>query len=356
MSGTHVSDIRLNGDVMRVAMYYNNKDVRVEDMPVPVIGPDELLVKVWSSGICGSDVLEWYRLPKAPLVLGHEIAGEIVEIGESVNGWKKGDRVFVSHHVPCNMCRYCISGHHSTCDTLAATTFDPGGFAEFLRVPAINVTNGTYRLPDTMLYDEGVFIEPLACVIRGQEHAGWQPGRRVLVIGAGIAGLMHIQMAKISGASRIIAVDIAESRLTTALKLGADVAITANENLPQQVMQHNDGRLAELVIISTGAPSAIAQGIRSVDRGGTILFFAPSDPGAKVEIPFNELWRKEITTTSSYAGSPRDILAAIELVASGRVNVKDMITHVLPLSRTADGFTLVAEARESLKVIVRPQE
>lgn len=340
---------------MRVAMYYSNKDIRLEEMKIPRIGPDELLVKVHSSGICGSDVLEWYRLPKAPLVLGHEIAGEIAQVGEAVKEWQVGDRVFVSHHVPCNMCRYCVSGHHSTCDTLASTNFDPGGFAEFLRVPAINVRNGVYKLPESMTYDEAVFIEPLACVIRGQEHAGWLPGRRVLVIGSGIAGIMHIQLARVAGASRVIAVDINESRLQAALKFGADVALQAGEDLPERVKQNNDGRLADLVITSTGAVSALKQGFRSVDRGGTILFFAPSDPGAHVEMPFNELWRKEITMTSSYAGSPRDMTAAIELISSGRINVNEMITHKLPLSRTAEGFGLVVGAGQSMKVIIEPQ-
>ncbi len=233
---------------MRVAMYYNNKDIRLQEMSVPKIAPDELLVKVYSSGVCGSDVLEWYRVPKAPLVLGHEIAGEIVQVGDAVTQWKLGDRVFVSHHVPCNMCRHCVSGHHSVCDTLAATNFDPGGFAEFLRVPAINVRNGVYKLPDSMTYDEAVFIEPLACIIRGQEHAGWLPGRRVLVIGSGIAGIMHIQLARVVGASRVIAVDINESRLKAALKFGADAALRAGDDTPEQVKQNNDDRLADLVI------------------------------------------------------------------------------------------------------------
>jgi len=340
---------------MRVAMYYNNSDIRLQDMAVPEIGPDELLVKVYSSGICGSDVLEWYRVPKAPLVLGHEIAGEVVRAGDSVTQWTTGDRVFVSHHVPCNMCRYCISGHHSVCDTLASTNFDPGGFAEFLRVPAINVRNGVFRIPDSMTYDEAVFIEPLACVIRGQEHAGWLPGRRVLVIGSGIAGIMHIQLARTAGASRIIAVDINESRLNAALKFGADAALLAGDDLPAKVKENNDGRSADLVIACTGAPIALQQAFQCVDRGGTILFFAPSDPGAKVDMPFNELWRQEITMTSSYAGSPRDIYAAIELIASGRINVNEMITHRLPLARTSEGFKLVEGAGESMKVIIQPQ-
>ncbi len=340
---------------MRVAMYYNNNDIRLQEVAIPKIAPDELLVKVYSSGVCGSDVLEWYRVPKAPLVLGHEIAGEIVQVGDAVTQWKLGDRVFVSHHVPCNMCRYCVSGHHSVCDTLATTNFDPGGFAEFLRVPAINVRNGVYKLPDSMTYDEAVFVEPLACIIRGQEHAGWLPGRRVLVIGSGIAGIMHIQLARVAGASRVIAVDINESRLKAALKFGADAALRAGDDLPEQVKQNNDGRLADLVITCTGAASALQQAFQSVDRGGTMLFFAPSDPGAKVNMPFNELWRKEITMTSSYAGSPRDMTAAIELISSGRIKVNEMITHKLPLAKTAEGFGLVAGAGDSMKVIIEPQ-
>ena len=341
---------------MRVAMYYNNKDVRIEEMPTPHIGSDELLVKVWASGVCGSDVLEWYRLPKAPLVLGHEIAGEIAEVGSDIREWKKGDRVFVSHHVPCNMCRYCLAGHHSVCDTLSATNFDPGGFTEYVRVPAINVRNGVYRLPDSMSYDEGVFIEPLACVVRGQEHTGWMPGRRVLVIGSGIAGLLHIQLAQAAGAARVIAVDINASRLDAAKKLGADVALTPGDDFIDRLKDCNDGRLAELVIVSTGAVSAVGQAFHAVDRGGTILFFAPSDPGARVEMPFNELWRKEVTMTTSYAGSPRDITVAMELISSGKLNVIDMITHRLPLEKTGEGFSLVAEAGDSMKVVIEPQK
>ncbi len=349
-------EFSLGSPTMKVAKYYNNRDVRIEEMDIPRIGPDELLVKVWASGICGSDVLEWYRVPKAPIVLGHEIAGEIVEVGQAVQGWKEGDRVFVSHHVPCNMCRYCVAGHHSVCDTLASTNFDPGGFSEYLRVPAINVRNGVYKLPETMSYEDAVFIEPLACVYRGQQHAGWLPGRRVVVFGSGIAGLLHIQLARVAGAARIMAVDINARRLSMALGLGADTALPAGDDLVERVKEHNDGRLAELVIVSTGAVQAIRQAFRAVERGGSILFFAPSDPGVQVEMPFNELWRQEITMTSAYAGSPRDILAAIELISSGRVDVSSMITHRLPLDRTAEGFILVSEAAESIKVIIEPQQ
>ncbi len=341
---------------MRVAVYYNNHDVRLEEREVPSIGANELLVRVWASGICGSDVLEWYRLPKAPLVLGHEIAGEIVQVGQDVENWSVGQRVFVSHHVPCNMCRYCLSDHHSVCDTLARTNFDPGGFSEYLRVPAINVRNGIYELPSGMSYEQAVFVEPLACVYRGQQHVGWKPGRRVLVIGAGMAGLLHVQLAAKSGAAKVVAVDINPGRLEMASHFGADHTLLAGADMIDSFKSLNDGRLAEIVVISTGAKSAIEQAFQAVDKGGAILFFAPTDPGVKIDMPFNDLWRKEITMTSSYAGSPRDILAAIELISSGRINVEPMITHRLPLARTQEGFGLVAEAGASIKVVIEPQK
>lgn len=341
---------------MRVAMYYSNKDIRVERQDIPSLGRDEILVKIWASGVCGSDVLEWYRKPKAPLVLGHEIAGEIVKTGADIEEWKVGDRVFVSHHVPCNMCRYCLSGHESACATLASTTFDPGGFSEYVRAPAVNVRNGVFRLPDAMTYDQAVFIEPLACVYRGQANVGWVPGRRVLVLGSGIAGLLHIQLAKITGAGKIIAVDVNDYRLEAARHMGADETLVAGDDLVERLKLVNDGREAELVIVSTGAQSALETAFQAVDKGGSILFFAPGDPGLQLAMPFNELWRKEVTITSSYAGSPRDIRNAIEFIASGRIRVDPMITHRLPLEKTAEGFGLVLSGDQSLKVVIKPQE
>ncbi len=340
---------------MRVAMYYNNKDVRIEQKEIPRIGPGELLVKVLACGVCGSDVLEWYRAPKAPLVLGHEIAGEIVETGADVTNWKRGDRVFVSHHVPCMMCRYCLSDHHSVCDTLKSTNFDPGGFSEYVRIPEINVRHGTYALPDAMTHEDAVFIEPLACVYRGQHNAGWEPGRRVVVVGSGIAGLLHIQLARMAGAARVIAVDVDKHRLEAALRFGADCAIPAGDDLPDRLKEVNDGRLAELLIVCTGAMKALNQAYYLVDRGATILFFAPADPEAKVEVPFNHVWWQELKITSSYAGSPRDIRAAMELISSKRLNLKDMITHRLSLDKTAEAFSFVAQGGSSIKVIVQPQ-
>ncbi len=339
---------------MRVAMYYNNNDVRLEEMPVPRIGPGEILVKVIASGICGSDVLEWYRIKKAPIVLGHEIAGEIVEVGEGVGKVKEGDRVFVSHHVPCNTCRYCRSGNHTVCETLHTTNFDPGGFAEYIRAPRINVDQGTFILPDEITFEDGSFVEPLACVVRGQRVAGFRPGTSVLVLGSGISGLLHIMLARASGAGRIIATDISEYRLAKAREFGADEVIHAGEDVPALVKELNGGYLADLVIVCAGALSAFKQALKSVDRGGTVLCFATTDPGVKIPIPANEFWRNSITVLPSYANSPYDAEVAIELIRSGRVNVNPLITHRLPLEETARGFKLMTEAGESIKVVIEP--
>jgi len=340
---------------MRVATYYNNRDVRLEEMPRPEIGPGEMLVKVVASGICGSDVMEWYRIKRAPLVLGHEIAGDIVEVGKKVARYKVGQRVFVSHHVSCGECIYCKAGHESTCDTLRKTNFYPGGFAEYIRVPEVNVDKGVYVLPDEISYDDGAFIEPLACVVRGFRTVRFRPGATVAVLGSGIAGLLNIKLAKAMAAGKIIATDISPYRMSAAKRFGADAVFDARDDIPKRIREANGGRAADLVIVCAGAASAIDQAFRSIDRGGTILMFAPPMPGTMVSVPLGDLWKDEITLTMTYAGSPRDINEAIELLWTGKVVVSDMITHRLGLAETGKGFELVAKAEDSIKVIIEPQ-
>ncbi|MEK7274903.1 MAG: zinc-dependent dehydrogenase [Candidatus Desantisbacteria bacterium] len=348
----------MNRQNMRVAMYYSNQDVRLEEMPVPEISSEEVLLKVEASGICGSDVMEWYRIHRVPLVLGHEVAGTIARIGDGVRHYKVGDRIAVSHHVPCNACHYCMRGHQTVCNTLRQTNFDPGGFAEFVRLPAINIERGIYPLPDHVSFEEATFIEPIACVLRGQRLAGIQPGQKVLVIGSGIAGLLHIHLARVSGASQIIATDISEYRLDAARRFGADAAISAKEDkFTERIREINHGYLSDLVIVCTGAPSAILQALNSVERCGTVLFFAPTDKGVTIPLSINELfWRNEISLVSSYAGDFRDHMTALELISAGRLQVQEMITHRLKLSETGYGFQLVTKAQDSIKVIIEPQK
>ena len=341
---------------MRVAMYYSNEDVRIEKAPVPEINDHELLVRVQACGICGSDVMEWYRLKTAPRVLGHEMTGDIVKVGKNVTRFSKGQRVFVSHHVPCNTCRYCLNDHHTLCETLHSTNFFPGGFAEYLRVPPINVDRGVFVLPDDLSYAEGTFIEPLACVVRGMRIARMAPAKSILIIGSGVAGLLHIKLAQAMGAGSIFAVDITKARLGKAKQLGAHKVFQATDDVPKALKTHNDGRLADLVVVAAGVPSAVLQGIKAVQPGGTLLLFAPTKPKVEVPLDLFEIWNKQVDIVSTYAGAPRDILEAIELIRSKQVEVTDMITHTLPLKKAQEGFSLVAQAEDSMKVIIEPQK
>jgi L-iditol 2-dehydrogenase len=205
-----------------------------------------------------------------------------------------------------------------------------------------------------MSYEEGVFIEPLACVVRGLKTAQMKPGQTVLIIGSGISGLLQIKLAKAWDAAKIFATDVEEYRLKAAKKFSADVVVHAKENVPEVVKKNNEGRLADLVVLSTGALPAVQQALRSVEPGGTILFFAPTEPGVDVPLPLFDLWNKQVTMVSTYAGSPEDITTAIELIALKKITVDDMISHVLPLTEAAKGFQLVAKAKDSMKVILKP--
>ena len=337
-------------------MYYANHDVRVETMPIPEIGPDECLLKVFASGICGSDVMEWYRRDKVPLVLGHEVAGEVVATGEYVTKFSPGDRVAVTHHVPCNTCHYCLSEHHTVCDTLLkGTHFDPGGFAEYLRIPSINIDRGTFLIPEGVTYNEASFMEPLACVLRGQKTARLKPGQSVLVLGSGISGLLHIGLARALGAGLIAAVDTIPYRLKKAEELGADIAIHGNDDVITTFRRANEGRLADLVIICFDGFIPLA--LKAVEKGGTVLFFAGAPEGATLPATINDIfWRTETTLTSSYAGAPVDCKTALSLIKEKAVPVLETVTHRLSMAEGPSGFQNVCAPSEHdcIKIIVEP--
>ena len=342
---------------MRVAMYYKNSDVRLEEVQKPSVGKAEALLRIEASGICGSDVMEWYRRDKVPLVLGHEVAGVLSEVGSKVKNFKVGDKVVVTHHVPCGKCEYCVNGHETVCETLRKTHFDPGGFCEYVRLPAINVQKGMLRLPKNVSFEEGTFAEPLGCVVRGQRLAQMKKGKRVLVIGSGLSGLLHIKLAKFLGAKTIIAVDIDDYRLAMAKKFGASEVILANEDVPARVLGINKGRLADIVVVCAGAQAALESGLRSLERGGTVLLFSAAQQDACLPVSTNDIfWRTEVTVLSSYAASPRDLKEALNLIAKKKIIVRDMITHRLGLNEIQKGFDLVVKPQNSLKVIIEPQK
>jgi L-iditol 2-dehydrogenase len=348
---------------MKIARYYNNKKVIEDDIPKPEIGPGEFLVKVKKSGICGSDILEYYRIAKMEklgvdnLVLGHEIAGDIVAIGVDVKNLKVGDRVFVSHHVPCFECHYCLLGHHTACNLLHNTNFDPGGFAEYLRVPNINIEKkGVYILDENVSYEEGVFIEPLGCVCRAQRLANIKKGQTLLILGSGVSGLLHLMLAKTKGIEKIITTDISEYRLNMAKKFGATTTIKADENVLSITKELNNGRSPDCIIVCTGALSAAKQALECVGPGSTIIFFAVPKPGINLEIPINDYWRNEVIIMTSYGAAPEDLDEAYDWIKSKKINVVDLISHRFPLSKVGEAFQVVCEAHESMKVILEPDK
>lgn len=341
---------------MLVATYYSNSDIRLEERPTPEIGKGESLVKIHASGICGSDLMEWYRKDKVPLVLGHEVSGEIVEVGEGASGLSIGDRVAVTHHVPCLECRHCLRGNETVCETLKSTDFDPGGFSQYVRLPEINTRLGVCPIPDGVTYEEASFTEPLACVVRGQRRANVREGDVVAVIGSGISGILHIALAKVHGARGVIAVDLLEQRLKWARNFGADSTTLDCSELPGMLMDRF-GQKADVVILTTGHPAAVRDGFDAIADGGTILLFAPGQPGTTVPIDVNELFfKRDVTVTTTYAGAPSDLREALGMIASKAIPVGEMITHRIGLEEIQFGFDLVNDGSESLKVIVEPNK
>jgi len=335
---------------MKVSVWYSNEDIRIEEVPKPKPGHKEILIKVISCGICGSDIVEWYRLPRAPLVQGHEIGAQVVEVGKSVTKYKPGDRVFVAPKVPCMKCDYCKNGHYPVCSSVKERL--PGGFAEYILVPESLIENGTYLLPQNITYDQSTFIEPLACCVRAQQLAGVHKNQTVMVMGCGMSGLLHVKLAKAKHC-RVIATDINRKRLEFADRMGADFTINAAENVPAQLVAKNT-RPADIVILCTSAIPAVDQAWKCVDKGGVIVFFAVPHPDKKVTIPINDFWTRETRIITSYYCGPPDIVAAINLIESENIKVDDMITRRLALQDIAKGFQMVMAGKESIKVIIKP--
>ncbi len=337
---------------MKVAYWYNNKDIRIQEIPTPKPKSREMLVKVISCGICGSDIVEWYRLPRAPLVQGHEIGAQVVKVGKSVKKYKSGDRVFIAPKVPCMKCYYCQNGHYPQCPEVKVRL--PGGFAEYILVPEMLIENGTYLLSDNITYDQSTFIEPLACVVRAQRLAGVKKGQTVLVIGCGMSGLLNIKLAWTRGC-KIIAADINKTKLEIAKQMGADITLDAADDIAKRLAEEN-GRKADIVLLCASADAAVEQAWKCVDKGGVVVLFAVPAPDKKVVVPVNDFWMKEITILTSYYCGPPDIIEAMKFIEWRSVTVDDLITHRLPLIDIAKGFQLVADGRESIKVIIKPND
>ncbi|HEY2160044.1 MAG TPA: alcohol dehydrogenase catalytic domain-containing protein [Solirubrobacteraceae bacterium] len=322
---------------MRVARSYSGGEVRLEQAEDPEPGPGEVVCDVLACGVCASDVTDWYVERRLPAVLGHEPVGVVRAVGDEVAGLVVGDRVAIHHHAPCGECRRCRRGHETMCEQFRATALDPGGFSEKVRLAA-PLTAELLVLPDGMGSVAATFTEPLACVLRAQQRAGLRPGDSLLVVGAGVNGLLQIAAAHANAVEAVWVREPRAERLALAEGWGAE----RHGNEP-----------VDVAIVCTPDPDARNVAINSLAPGGTLCLYALPDPSDPTLLDPSFIYLRELTVTASYAAGPNDMREALELIASGRIDPMPLVTHRLPLAETGQALELQRRG-EALKAVVLP--
>ena len=323
---------------MKAAVYHGGGELRVEEREPPVRGPGEVLVAMRACGICGSDLMEWYQDPRAPVVLGHEPAGVVVESGPGLP--PPGTRVFAHHHVPCGTCDSCERGLETLCDGFKATRIVPGGLSELILVPAANAALDLLELPDAVSDASATLIEPLACAVRGLRKARVTADTRLLVIGGGQMGLL-IALAALAAGTDVTVAEPRADRRALATALGARGVEPTRDQVGAPTA----------ILLATSAPAAWTLALACADRGAVIQLFAPAAPDQRRDFNVNEVFFKELEIQATYSAGPRDTRAALALLAGGAVPVERIITHRFPLTQAPDALA-AARSREGIKVIV----
>lgn len=354
-------DIKLSKDMMtRAAVYEPGGQVSVREMPVPEPGPGELLVRVHACGLCASEVLAWYADSKAPFVLGHEPVTVVVAVGDGARPsqgapFEAGERLFVHHHAPCMACRRCKRGDFVQCATWRATRLNPGALSQLAIVPAESVRHDVLRVPEHLKDEIATLIEPLATVCKSVRRSGLRAGDRVLVIGLGAMGMMHVLLARQGGAGVVLGADRVPSRMALAPRFGADAAIDAREPLREQVRAATDGAGAEIVFVTPGSKAALDAAASCVAPGGSIVIFTPLQPGDTWPLDVGDLFFKDVSVITSYSAGPDDTRAALALLEQG-LPVEPLFTHRFGLDEAAQAYAMVKNPDVALKVVVYPQE
>jgi L-iditol 2-dehydrogenase len=344
------SELSLRAASVKAVLYHRYDDVRVEDVPIPEVGPDELLLQPTGCGLCGSDIAKIVGRAAPPVILGHELAGRVAAVGAEVTAFQPGDRVVVAHHVPCGACHYCLHEHPSMCASFKESNIFPTGFAEYVRVPAEHVRQTTLLLPDHLSDEDASFTEPLACCLRAVRRSALLPGDTALVVGLGSIGLQMAQAVKAEVEdARVIGIDLLEERLALGLALGADLALHAEApDLAERVRAWTAGRGVDVAILTAGGARAVRQALGLLRAGGMLNLFA-CPPGLIASIDLSAVYHQEVTVTASYSSSPADLRRALELLSAGKVRVAGLISHRLPLEQFHTGFEL-ARTQQALKV------
>jgi L-iditol 2-dehydrogenase len=340
--------------MMKAAIYYAIDDIRLEERPIPEIGPDDLLLKTLASGLCGGEAMPWYKKPQ-PKVLGHEPAGEVVEVGRNVKDFKVGERLFVNHHVGRVRSHWSLRGHYTRDPYYSTTKLDPGAICEYYRATGDHLRMDVHRIPYSMSNEVATTIEPWSCVIGGLKTCGIQPGDTVAVVGAGFMGQGFVHMAPLFGAGKVVALDFSNWRLGRARELGATHTINPKETDPVEAMRAlNDGLLADIVVVIAPSQKAWDQALALTEVGGTLHLGAPLAPGVPWARDSNRAYFDEITVTSKYSSDHHDTYSYFRLLDAGRVQVHKAITHFFDIKDSAVAFKTLVDAGESLKIIVYP--
>ncbi len=344
---------------MKASVYYSKNDIRYEDVDIPEIGDGDMLIKMHACGLCGTDIHKMqHQTVIGPVILGHEVSGEIVKIGKEITHYQVGERVVTAIHVPCFNCHYCDRGFFTLCDQFKKTNLDPGGFSEFIRIPHLHVKHLTHRIIDSLDWERAAMIEPVACCLHGMKSANIHPQDTVLVMGGGTIGLISAQLAALKSASTVIVSDLSRFKRELALKIGVTYAIDPiKEKLETRVAEITQGKGPDVIIIAAGVSSLVSQAVNIVRRGGRIVVFSPFDNIPIVKIDASRLFRDEISIVGTYSLTPYDMKEAIEIVEKNKINIKDMITHTWSLSRISEAIEFASNPNNDvLKIIINAEK
>ncbi|WP_334321785.1 zinc-dependent dehydrogenase [Gilliamella apicola] len=343
---------------MKASVCYKQNDLRTEDLPIPEISDNEVLIKMLACGLCGTDIqkIRGDSVNK-PTVLGHEVVGEIVKKGKNVSKFEIGDRVITAIHVPCFTCHYCNKGHYTICEQFRTNNIDPGGFAEFIRIPKLHLNHLTHKVSNNVTDEEATLIEPIACCLHGLKQADIRPNDSVLIMGAGTIGILHAQLAKIKGANKVIVSDMSEFKLQKALKVGCDYAINIKEkNIIDEVNKITDGQGVDVIVIAAGVSSLVADAVNMVRRAGKIIVFSGFDKNKLVTLDVSRFFKDEISIIGTYSVTPYEFPEALDLLEKRKLNTEEMITHVYPLKKLSEAIDISTNPEQPvLKVIIKAE-
>lgn len=327
--------------------------VIVKEVEKPRPGAGEVLVKMTSCGVCGTDIEKVRGEAITPPVLGHEVVGEVAELGSAVRGLKVGDRIFAHHHAPCHACELCMRGEYTLCEEFPKHNLGPGGFSEYYIVPRWNVEKGAVlRLPENVSDEEGTFIEPLGCCLRGLSKAGVEGYRSGLIYGAGPVGMMHLLLLQRLGYDRVAVADPSGYRLAFADKLGASSVFDPTDEHGRERSLGSFGELGpEIAIVATGSANALADAIRSIAPGGRVLMFGAPPKDSVLRLNLADYFLKGITVLSSYSTSDKETSLAVGILQEGGLKVSHLVTHRFSLDEAPDAFK-VAQEQKCMKALV----